>query len=154
MTLTASQKVAGAMWLGRKSMILSIDCLLKEISGDGYVRDLAISLAHLCFRNGPVEDMHAEGKLDDTDMMELNKYMVDHLGLFLLLLGLSDFSSLKRILWFHDQCGSDWDSPDVQKMLHDYHISTDRLKALAFNRDPGQLRAGVRAIRLQLGLRA
>ena len=114
---------------------LSIDCLLKEISGDGYVRDLAISLAHLCFRNGPVEDMHAEGKLDDTDMMELNKYMVDHLGLFLLLLGLSDFSSLKRILWFHDQCGSDWDSPDVQKMLHDYHISTDRLKALAFNRD-------------------
>ena len=77
---------------------LSIDCLLKEISGDGYVRDLAISLAHLCFRNGPVEDMHAEGKLDDTDMMELNKYMVDHLGLFLLLLGLSDFSSLKRVL--------------------------------------------------------
>lgn len=113
----------------------SIDRLLKEISGDNYVRDLAISLAHLCFRNGPVEDMHAEGKLDDMDMMELNKYMVDHLGLFVLLLGLSDSDSLRRILWFHGQCGSDWDSPDIHKLLHDYHVSSDRIKALAFNRD-------------------
>ncbi len=107
--------------------------LLKCLGGENYVRNLAKSLAHLCFRNGPVEDMHADGKLDDADITQLNKYMIDHLGLFFLLLGLSDVDSLKQVLRLHEQRSLDWDGPDILKLLNDYHISSERLNTLTRN---------------------
>lgn len=112
----------------------AVDGLLRMTSGDDYVCTLAKSVAHLCFRNGPVEDMHAAGKLDETDMMVLNKYMVDQLGLFFLLLGLADADSLRKILWFHDRCGLDWDDPDIGALLSEYRISHERINALVRNR--------------------
>lgn len=107
--------------------------LLKCLGGENYVRNLAKSLAHLCFRYGPVEDMHADGKLDDADITQLNKYMVDHPGLFFLLLGLSDVDSLKQVLRLHEQRSLDWDGPDILKLLNDYHISSERLNTLTRN---------------------
>ena len=36
-------------------------------------------MTHYAFRNGPVEDMHANGQLSQQDMKTLNKYMVNRI---------------------------------------------------------------------------
>ena len=59
--------------------------------------------------------------------------MIDHLGLFFLLLGLSDVDSLKQVLRLHEQRSLDWDGPDILKLLNDYHISSERLNTLTRN---------------------
>lgn len=41
---------------------------------------MAKALTHYLFRNGPVEDIHSEGKLSQSDMKKLNKYMVNKIG--------------------------------------------------------------------------
>lgn len=38
------------------------------------------AITHFAFRNGPVEDMHAEGKLTQNDMMTLNKFMINRIA--------------------------------------------------------------------------
>ena len=43
------------------------------------ISDLAKAITVEVFRNGPVEDMHAAGKLSEEDMKTLNKYMVSEL---------------------------------------------------------------------------
>lgn len=37
---------------------------------------ISIALTHYLFRNGPVENMHSDGKLSQEDMKTLNKFMV------------------------------------------------------------------------------
>lgn len=37
------------------------------------------AVTHYAFRNGPVEDMHANGQLSQQDMKTLNKYMVNRI---------------------------------------------------------------------------
>lgn len=115
-----------------------IDGFLKELGGENYVRVLAVALAHFCFRNGPVEDMHADGKLSQEDMKTLNTYMVDRLGLFFLLLGLADIDSLKLALAFHAQCGTDWDDPDLDRMLKEHFINPERICVLNKLREEGK----------------
>ena len=86
-----------------------IDGFLREIGGDDYVRTLSIALAHFCFRNGPIESMHADPGIGLTEerMKTLNKFMVDKLGLFLLLLSCEDAGAINSILACHKQCGND-----------------------------------------------
>lgn len=107
-----------------------LDSFLKEVGGNDYIRCIPITLAHFCFRNGPVEDMHADGKLSQEDMKTLNKYMVDRLGLFFLLLGLADSSAIKRITSFDKLCGTNWDDPDIGRMLEKFRIDPERIRAL------------------------
>ena len=96
--------------------------------GEGYIRTLSIALTHLCFRNGPIESMHADitTGLTDERMKVLNKYMVDKLGLFFLLLSVEDEESLNAILAFGKQCGTDWDDPNLFGELRKHGISSER----------------------------
>lgn len=73
----------------------------------------SIGLAHYFFRNGPVEDMHADGQLSENDMKILNKYMVDRIARVLLLAKKGRWFELELLLSFHMQCGSTWDKPDT-----------------------------------------
>ena len=43
------------------------------------IDSIAIGLTHYLFRNGPVENMHSEGKLSQDDMKTLNKFMVNRI---------------------------------------------------------------------------
>ena len=56
----------------------------KEFNNDEsfneYINFISKSLTVYAFRNGPIEDMHAEGKLSEEDMKILNKYMVERLA--------------------------------------------------------------------------
>ena len=65
------------------------------------------------FRNGPVEDMHAEGKLSDDDMKTLNKYMVNKIARLMYLYETKDYNSLQTLLGFAVSCASEWDEPEI-----------------------------------------
>lgn len=38
------------------------------------------AITHFIFRNGPVEDIHANNQLSEKDMKMLNKYMVNRIA--------------------------------------------------------------------------
>jgi hypothetical protein len=44
------------------------------------VHKLSVVTTHYVFRNGPVEDMHAQGRLSDNNMMRLNIFIVNRLA--------------------------------------------------------------------------
>lgn len=110
-----------------------IEGFLRQIGSGGpsedYIRTLSIALTHFCFRNGPVEAMHADLSIGLTEerMKTLNKYMVDKLGLFFLLLSVEDADAINSILGFHKQCGPQWDDPDLYGELMRHGISPERI---------------------------
>ncbi|MDD4796769.1 MAG: hypothetical protein PHO66_03260 [Eubacteriales bacterium] len=78
----------------------------------GDIDQLAIGLAHYFFRNGPVEDMHANGQLSDDDIKTLNKYIVDRIARALLLATESRWLELEVLLAFYMEYGAGGDKPD------------------------------------------
>lgn len=79
---------------------------------------LAKALTHYIFRNGPVEDMHADGKLSQEDMKTLNKYMVDRIAGILTAVSDGEWLKLELLYGFYQYYGRDWDAaiPDKQEM--------------------------------------
>ncbi|WP_019240915.1 MULTISPECIES: hypothetical protein [Bacillus] len=109
--------------------------ILELIGGENYMRSLPIALTHLCFRNGPIEGMHAGipfeewptdlprdaiSQLSQEDMKTLNTYMVDYLGYFLYLLNSRQFSKLIYLLDYHKHFGSEWDDPNIKALDEKY----------------------------------
>ena len=70
-----------------------------------------IGIAHYIFRNGPVEDLHSEGKLSEQDMATLNRYMVNRLADVVLLDKQDRWLELQVLLEFYMLYGIDWDRP-------------------------------------------
>lgn len=85
----------------------SKDRLLNESNID----TISIALTHYLFRNGPVEDMHSDGKLSQTDMKTLNKFMVNRIAGLLTTLNSGDWLKLELLLNFYGLFGKDWDKP-------------------------------------------
>lgn len=88
--------------------------LLKKENIDG----IAKALTHYAFRNGPVEDMHANGKLSQNDMKALNKYMVNRLAGILVAIYEERWLQLELLYAFLQQYGMDWDKaePDMEEL--------------------------------------
>lgn len=70
--------------------------VLQEVKGIGYDR-FAKAVTHFVFRNGPIEDMHAEGKLSQNDMKTLNKFLYNRLGHVFKLIEQEDIVNLYRL---------------------------------------------------------
>lgn len=45
-----------------------------------YIANIAKASTYFTFRNGPVKDLHKEGKLTDEDIKKLQMYMENHLA--------------------------------------------------------------------------
>ena len=88
---------------------------LKELIANTTIEEMACALAHFCFRNGPVEDMHAEGKLSDADMKTLNKFCYDKLFTFLYLLKQDELEMFASNIFLFKNAG--WDAPEFR--LHE-----------------------------------
>lgn len=100
-----------------------IKCLIKAISyvddksfrlNDTSKHKLCRGIAHFIFRNGPIEDMHADGKLSQEDMKVLNKFMMNQLGK-LYDVFVNKQIDVKTIEWLFKCCenfGIDWDDFD------------------------------------------
>ncbi len=67
------------------------------------------AVTHFSFRNGPVEDMHADGKLTEEDMKTLNKFMVNSLAYVFDLVLNQHWAEFYHLLVCHEGCGSQWD---------------------------------------------
>ena len=72
---------------------------------------ISIALTHYLFRNGPVEDMHGEGKLSQNDMKTLNKFMVNRIAGLLKTLNKGEWLKLELLLNFYGLYGTEWDKP-------------------------------------------
>lgn len=81
------------------------------------LEDISIALAHYCFRNGPVEDMHADpnSQLSQDDMKVLNKYCADKIFTFLTMMKDNSITKLNEIIKHGVACGIDWDSPEYRE---------------------------------------
>lgn len=77
---------------------------------------LAKALTHLIFRNGPVEDLCADGNLLDNDMKTLNQYMVNRLAGILCSLHENRWLQLELLHSHLQQYGYDWGTaePDME----------------------------------------
>jgi len=61
------------------------------------IHKLSVVTTHYVFRNGPVENMHADGKLSDNAMMKLNKFLVNRLAyIFTLILDDDKMYSIEK----------------------------------------------------------
>ena len=72
---------------------------------------ISIALTHYLFRNGPVEDMHSDGKLSQEDMKTLNKFMVNRISGLLKTLDKEEWLKLELLLNFYSLFGRNWDKP-------------------------------------------
>jgi len=86
---------------------------LKDLLNSITLEQMACTLTHFCFRNGPVEDMHADGKLSQTDMKTLNKYCNNKLYTFLTLLKNDEMERMLPQIYLCKD-GEGWDKPEFQ----------------------------------------
>ncbi|WP_051585966.1 hypothetical protein [Caldanaerobius polysaccharolyticus] len=79
---------------------------------------IAKALTHYAFRNGPVEEMHADGKLTQDDMKTLNKYMVNRLAGILSAVFEGRWLQLELLYTFYQNYGTNWDKaePDIKEL--------------------------------------
>ena len=64
---------------------------------------ISIALAHYLFRNGPIEDMHSNGKLSQNDMKILNKFMVNRFAGLLQTIDKGEWLKLELLLTSYNQ---------------------------------------------------
>ena len=81
------------------------------------LEQISHALTHYCFRNGPVEDMHAHpnNQLSDVDMKVLNKFCNDKIFTFLTMIKNNKVAELSDIINFGLQCGVHWDKPEYRE---------------------------------------
>lgn len=79
---------------------------------DTLINKIAKAMAGYCFRNGPVENFHADKCLSNEQMKELNIFMVDRLGYCLKLLNEQRFEDLDSLLGFHYNTCKNWNDVD------------------------------------------
>lgn len=79
------------------------------------LEDISCALSHYCFRNGPIEDMHVEGKLSQDDMKELNKYCNDKIFTFLTMMKNNEIGKLLGIINHGIECGQKWDNAEYKE---------------------------------------
>jgi hypothetical protein len=74
------------------------------------VSTISKAVTHFAFRNGPVEDMHANGQLSQDDMKTLNKFMVNRLAYVFSLIAEERWLEFEWLVWSTDRYfGADWD---------------------------------------------
>ena len=76
------------------------------------VDDLAKALAVTVYRNGVIEDYHAEGHLSDAEMKVVNKDVVNRIGQLLKWWKEENYLSVYNTLKFGLMCANGWDNPE------------------------------------------
>jgi hypothetical protein len=81
-----------------------------------YLKDLALLMTVNCVRNTVIEDYHAEGKLDDSEMEAFNREVADKIYTFLqFLLEKPDLDRAAFLSVMSMMYPSDWDKPKADR---------------------------------------
>jgi len=93
-----------------------------------HIDAISKAVTHYAFRNGPVEDMHANGQLSQQDMKTLNQYMVNRVAGLLTAAMDGNWLQLEQLFSYYRFFGGDWDpaEPDMGEMK----LLMERLKKL------------------------
>ena len=88
---------------------------------------LSKALTHYLFRNGPVEDMHANRQLSQSDMKTLNKYMVNRIAGLLKLICDGEWFKIELLFnsLVYRYCGSNWDKPEYDTEEIDFIFNSE-----------------------------
>lgn len=87
---------------------------------------MAKAITHFAFRNGPIEDIHANNQLSQEDMKTLNKFMVNRLAYICECILTEKWEEISFLVKLYDfMYGHDWDeaTPDDgenQKLYNRY----------------------------------
>lgn len=76
------------------------------------------AITHFIFRNGPVEDMHANNQLSENDMKTINKYMVNRIAGLLTAIEDNNWLQLELLFSYYRLFGTEWDKaePDMKEI--------------------------------------
>lgn len=77
---------------------------------------LAKAATAYVFRNGPVEDIHADGRISQEEMKRLTQFMVQRLGEVFYLLLQKNSDDLTNLLAFSGQTTHGWDNLDLSEL--------------------------------------
>ena len=100
----------------------------KRLINDFDIDKFAKAITHYAFRNGDVENMHANGQLSQDDMKILNKYMVNRIAGILKLIQEEQWAKLEILMRAYGIYGCDWDKaePDTEEEL--YQLLTEDIE--------------------------
>lgn len=85
----------------------------ERLKGKENIDWIAKALTHYIFRNGPVEDMHANNQLSQQDMKTLNKFMVNKIAGLLSLINDGEWLKIEMLLAFMSNYGKTWDKAEI-----------------------------------------
>lgn len=82
------------------------------------IDSISKAVTQFAFRNGPVEDMHANNQLSQSDMKVLNKYMVNRIAGLLTAIADNNWLQLELLLAYYRKFGDEWDGvePDMKEI--------------------------------------
>ena len=91
---------------------------------------LSKAITHYVFRNGPVEEMHAQGKLSQSDMKTLNQYMVNRLAGLMSTIAQGQWLELELLFEYYKIYGTDWAPavPDVEELKRNFEWEKEALR--------------------------
>ena len=107
----------------------SYDNFFEQLIKDRTADNAIIGLVHYIFRNGPVEEMHAAGKLSQDDIKALNKYMINRLANLSELIGDNRLKELELLLSAYSIYGTDnRPQPDMESVEEDLNAVLNKRK--------------------------
>lgn len=104
----------------------------QKLCSESEINQLAKALAYYIFCIGPVENMQADGKLNQEDMKNLNQFMVNRLAGILSALLEGKWLKLDLLLGYYNIFDEIWDTvmPDKQELDELFQLLVEKSKEL------------------------
>ena len=94
--------------------VFEVESVMIETLQQFSIGTIAKAIVLDAFRNGPIEDMHADGKLSDDDMKTLNKHMVNKIARILEMWNCGDYHGLLGLMLWGSMNSIGWDEPEIE----------------------------------------
>ncbi|WP_083659881.1 MULTISPECIES: hypothetical protein [Paenibacillus] len=111
--ITIKNMVFDELLMGKNEESLNINLNIKNrLLVDENIDMISKAVAHFAFRNGPIEDMHADGQLSESDMKKLNKFVHNRLAYVFQLIVQDRWLELDFLIKSRSYSGTGWDKSE------------------------------------------
>ena len=80
---------------------------------------IAKAFTHYIFRDGPIEDMHANNQLSQADMKKLNKFIVNRVSGLLITGFNEEWLKIELLINYYRNVGREWDEAEPETEILD-----------------------------------